>query len=385
MRENNLKSIVFIFLVVFVSGFFSCSVYAENDSNVDWNKPETIDPLDENIGDFLDGDLQLYRQEADNAYRSGDYEKAARYYLLVARYNSSDAVAIYNLACCYGLLGEAKLAGKYIERAVKAGYENISYIKTDPDFNNVRGQEPFDGAIKNAAKNIEAKIAALGQTIFINGTALFEGRIKLPENYDPNKAYPLLIGLHGLGSDADEFITLWNSFTKPEFIYVALQGHYPVLGENRIGYSWSLRIAQEEGMTNDDIFIAVEYIAQTASGIAKNYKISDTFVMGFSQGATFTYLAGINYPELFEGIFCFGGRFPADLLSEQAVKNASDKLRIFISHGKNEPGNSFTQAITSREALKSYGYDVKFSPHDGAHVPPPPIVMYEFQRWMKEK
>ena len=385
MKIERYYTALSILISMLIIAFLNTISFAGDDQKVDWSKPETIDPLDEHIGDFLDIDINAYRQQAEQAYRTGDYQQAARYYLLLVRYDAYDIVSIYDLACCYGLLGETKLAAKYLERAVKAGYNDLEHIKSDTDFDKVRGQKYFDDALNNISKLIETKQEALGQMLLINGKAIFEARIKFPQNYDPEKSYPLLIGLHGKGGNADSFITLWNSFFEPDFIYVALQGAYPVITGAEIGYSWTLAVSDDSGVPDDDIYMAAEYIAQTAGGIAKNYKISQTYLMGFSQGATFAYLTGISYLELFDGIFCFGGRFPAALLSEEAVKNAASKLRVFLSHGKNEPGDSYTQAITAREALKSYGYDVTFSPHDGAHEPPPPIIMYEFQRWMKEK
>jgi len=385
MKIKISDTILNILIVLLIVISFNQISRAGDDQKVDWNNPETINPFDEHIGDFLDVDINTYRKQAEQSYRSGDYRQAARYYLLLARYDAYDIVSIYDLACCYGLLGETKLAAKYLERAVKAGYNDIEHIKLDTDFDKVRSQKLFDDAMINIAKLIEAKQESLGQMLLINGKAIFEARIKLPKNYDPEKSYPLLIGLHGKGGNADSFITLWNSFFEPDFIYVALQGAYPVITAAEIGYSWTLGVANDSGVPDDDIYMAVEYIAQTAGGIAKNYKISKTYLMGFSQGATFAYLTGISYPDRFDGIFCFGSRFPANLLSEEAVKNAAGKLRVFLSHGKNESGDSYNQAITAREALKSYGYDVTFRGYDGGHEPPPPIIMYEFQNWMKEE
>jgi phospholipase/carboxylesterase len=385
MKTKLSKTIHYILTSLLIAISFFGFSFADDISKPDWNKPETIDPLNEHIGDFLDIDINAYLKQAEDAYQSGDYRQAARYYLLLARYDAYDIVSIYDLACCYGLMGETKLAAKYLERAVKAGYNDIEHIKSDADFNKVRGQKPFDDAMNNIARLIQTKQESLGKTLLINGKAIFEARIKFPKNYDPEKSYPLVIGLHGRGGNADSFITLWDSFFEPDFIYVALQGAYPVITGAEIGYSWTLGASDYSGVPDDDILMAVEYIAQTAGGIAKSYKISETYLMGFSQGATFAYLTGINFPDRFKGIFCFSGRFPAKLLTDEAVKNAAGKLRVFISHGKSEPADSYTQATTTREALKSYGYDVTFSPHDGGHEPPPPLIMYEFQRWMKEK
>ena len=82
--------------------------------DIDWTHPETIEPLLKGIGDFLDVELNTYRKKARDAYQSGKYEESAKYYLALLRYDIHDAISIYNLACCYGLMGEEALATKYL-------------------------------------------------------------------------------------------------------------------------------------------------------------------------------------------------------------------------------------------------------------------------------
>jgi len=381
LSKTVLSILIFLLIAIFTNQFS----FADDIPKVDWNNPATINPFEENIGDFLDIDINAYRLKGDLAYRSGNYEEAARYFLLLARYNYRDAVSIYNLASCCALLGKEQLAAKYLDYAVKAGFEDIEHLKRDPDFDKVRGKAYFDSAFVTVEKYIKQRWAQLGQVIYVNGSALFMGRIKLPENYDPEKTYPLLIGLHGYGSSPDEFITMWERFDSPEFIYVAPQGQYPLLGDNRIGYSWSLGIPAEENRPDGGLMLAEEFITDMIGGLSQRFKIGNVYLMGFSQGARMAYLTGINHPEQFAGIFCFGGRLPIKMFTEEAIENAAGKLRVFISHGKNELGDSYNQAIVAREALKSYGYDVTFRAHDGAHEPPPPLIMYEFHNWMKEK
>jgi len=151
MKIKISDTILNILIVLLIVISFNQISRAGDDQKVDWNNPETINPFDEHIGDFLDVDINTYRKQAEQSYRSGDYRQAARYYLLLARYDAYDIVSIYDLACCYGLLGETKLAAKYLERAVKAGYNDIEHIKLDTDFDKVRSQKLFDDAMINIA------------------------------------------------------------------------------------------------------------------------------------------------------------------------------------------------------------------------------------------
>jgi len=47
-------------------------------------------------------------------------------------------------------------------------------------------------------------------TIYFKSSSLFKCKIKLPDNYNKNKKYPLLIGLHGGNGSPEQFITIWD-------------------------------------------------------------------------------------------------------------------------------------------------------------------------------
>ena len=52
-----------------------------------------------------------------------------------------DPLMLYNAACCYARLGEKKIAVDTLRASVIAGLEDYDWIKTDPDFDNIR-EEP---------------------------------------------------------------------------------------------------------------------------------------------------------------------------------------------------------------------------------------------------
>ncbi len=49
-----------------------------------------------------------------------------------------DTVMLYNAACFYSKLGEKKLAIETLTNAIDSGYQDIEWIKRDPDFDNIR-------------------------------------------------------------------------------------------------------------------------------------------------------------------------------------------------------------------------------------------------------
>ena len=77
-------------------------------------------------------------------------------------------------------------------------------------------------------------------TIYFKSVALFKCGIKLPKNYDPNKSYKLVIGLHGGGSSIEKFINIWDDVENTDFIYAVPQGPYAWFLNEKFGYDWAL-------------------------------------------------------------------------------------------------------------------------------------------------
>jgi predicted esterase len=294
----------------------------------------------------------------------------------------SDGGSIYNLACCYGILGEAELAALYIERAYNAGFEDIGHMSWDPDFENVRGEDVFDDKLKTLFESAEEAEARLGDVLYFDSPVYFECRVYLPDNYDPNKTYTLVVGLHGFGSNHDRFITLWEKFADRELIYASPQAPYPFLVGNGIGYSWANWIPGHRWMSERATLMTENYIAHVVKNLQHKYKVSDTYLMGFSQGCAFTYQAGIKNHELFKGLICFGGWLDVDWIGEAAIEAAKD-LRIFIVHGTEDRMVEFAAGEESRDHLEGLGYDVTFYEFDGAHTVPEEALQAA-EAWMNE-
>jgi phospholipase/carboxylesterase len=340
------------------------------DRAVDWSRPETIDPLREGISDFLEVDLGPYRAEALRAFRERRYEDAARNWLFLLRHRHDDVESLYNLACAYARLGKPEQAADNMVRAVLAGMRDFEHIRTDEDLAGVRQDEYF----RERMAAIERLEASLGQAIYVEATKLVKCRIKLPPAYDPDREYPLLIGLHGNGGNADDFIRLWQAFDKQDFIFAAAQGAYPrsdAVADANGHYSWGIQ-SLDHGLWSRADPLGVEQIRSLVDAIADRFRVGKVYLMGFSQGAAFTYMAGIRHPERFAGIICIGGRLPEtgksySVLTEEDIENGKE-LPVLIAHSREDGAISFGHSVRAKKRLKRYGYQVTFHEYEGGHV-----------------
>jgi len=355
---------------------------ADSQPVVDWTNPETLDPMNPTLGSFLDIDLQAWQRTASEAYQSGDYEKAAKYYLAYVRCNVQDAQSVYNLACCYGLMGDADLAASYLKRAVKAGFTDIGWIQKDTDFDNVRGTEVFDTTMATLETEAADREAALGERIFTESSAMFGCRIRTPENFDPSQSHTLVIGLHGYGDNADHFIGLWKRFTAPDFIFAAPETPYPFTGGSQIGYSWGVEgPGVNEELWRRSMEMTDGYIANLVSDLKRRYQIDRVFLLGFSQGAFLTYTTGIRHHDLFTGLIVFGGGLEEDGLTDEELAAGKD-LRIFIAHGNEDQVIEYQLGVQARDKLMAHGYDVTWHEFAGGHTVQPEALQAA-EEWMK--
>ncbi|MBN1948428.1 MAG: hypothetical protein JW784_01665, partial [Candidatus Cloacimonetes bacterium] len=187
-------------------------------------------------GNFLDIDRQEILNQAWEHYQHQEWEKSATSYLEALQLNIEDNSNIYNLACCYGLLGKPYLAGLYLQRAFTAGFRNFEHVRIDPDFNPVRNDPGFIKIMSNL-ETIYEKSQNMEQRYFRYPSFLNYGLI-LPANYQPETEYPLLVMLHGLGDNTENFAGI--AVDIQNMIIVVPETPYAIPAGNRLGYSWPL-------------------------------------------------------------------------------------------------------------------------------------------------
>lgn len=338
------------------------------------------DPLAPGAGDFLDVDVAEYMEQAEAAYRAGRVEDAARLYLTYLRSDVYDARAIYNLACCYGLLGKADLAALYLRRAYDAGFTDVAFAAGDADFDGVREVEPFASTL--AELRADAEIGGDARTLYMQAPALLPCYVILPDGYDPVEPRTMVVALHGVGSTAAEFAKLRKKFADPDFIFAVPEAPYPVPLKRGIGYSWRADVPQLESVARESYAASSLYVLELVGALRGRYNVGDVYVLGFSQGGGLAYGVAIKNPAVFTGLICCGAPFlSAELTAEEL--DAADGLRVFIAHGKAEAGVPYGEAEAAYELLSAYGYDVTFRGFDGGHGIPGDVAA-EIGKWIRE-
>lgn len=329
-----------------------------------------IDPLAAGVLDGLAFDSAALDKQAMLLYQSGNYMDAARVYLGLVQRNPANGAALYSLACCYGLLGKDELAGKCLKLAYGAGWTELDWAKGDPDFALVRNKPAFDAAMSALTAQVAEKQAGLGELVHFTAQSYLPCRVLLPSGYDPQKAYPLVVGLHGYGDNHEHFTALRKKLGDIPAIFAVPEAPYPFPEGNSIGYSW-MEGGDEK---SDEPWHAVtklteQYVMDAVHGLQARYKVSETYLLGFSQGCGLTYMVGIDNAPEFAGLICCGGWLDTEWLGPEKLA-AGKTLRVFIVHGNEDKTVEFAAGTGARDKLKELGYDVTFFEFKGAHRVP---------------
>ncbi len=327
----------------------------------------SIDPFDDALLTEQTVNTTEFTAMAEDLYLAGEHFEAARYYIAALKVKPGDSSVLYNLACCYGLLGKGKFAAVYLRRAFDAGFTDIQHMMQDSDFTNVRDDADFKQAFDKILADSDRREKTLGQTVNIEATALFRCRVHLPSDYSPDNKYKLLVGLHGWGDKHENFIRMWRGFEKDQFIYAAPQAPYPFGDPGEVGYSWTCMTPEGEGDFQKSAIMTIDYVASVVEYLKQRYSVSEVYLMGFSQGATFTYLVGLNHPKLFSAIFPIGGWLEKDAVSDDLL-NGAKSLKVRILHGLKDDRVPHDAAVNALDVLTTYGYDVSLFDYDEAHT-----------------
>lgn len=181
-----------------------------------------------------------------------------------------------------------------------------------------------------------------------------DGLIVVPDTYRADAPAPLVLMLHGAGSDA-------RSGLRP-LQDLANEAGLILLAPDSRGRTWDVAI----GGYGPDVAFINRALEQTFARYAVDP--ARIAIEGFSDGASYAISLGITNGDLFTNVMAFspGFSWPGDEVG---------KPRLFVSHGVHDgvlPIDQCSRRIVPR--LRRAGYNVDYREFDGGHAYPPEIV-----------
>jgi phospholipase/carboxylesterase len=212
----------------------------------------------------------------------------------------------------------------------------------------------------------------------------------IPQRYEPNYAYPLLVLFHARGGDEEQMVRSMPALSWRNYVGLSLRGPDLYVRRGRLeGNSWGPAFARPDRMAprvspelseaeivrrrlrgaeidpvdslEDGIFNAIR---QTRKAL--HVHSERIFLVGVGEGAAVAYRIGLSYPERFAGVVAINGWLPGGFRPLGRLRSCRE-LRILVVHGEWNTRVPVQAVRREVATLRAGGLQVAFQTYPCAH------------------
>jgi len=196
---------------------------------------------------------------------------------------------------------------------------------------------------------------------------------------------PLLIMLHGYGSDENDLFSFASELPK-ELLIISARAPYPMHPYGNAWYAINFDAEKGKWNDNDQSKKSRDLIAAFIDEIIEKFPVDKNNVnlLGFSQGAILSYAVALTYPEKVKNIIALSGYINHDILPENLVNKNYNHLDFYCSHGSLDQVIPVNWARQTGPFLKSLDIKYVYSEFPIGHGINPQNF-FEFKNWLEEK
>ncbi|WP_378935756.1 alpha/beta hydrolase [Metabacillus herbersteinensis] len=187
--------------------------------------------------------------------------------------------------------------------------------------------------------------------------------LRRPRQIDPNKTYPALFVMHGIGSNEQNMLSLVNGLEEQFYIF-SIRGHL----EQPPGFAYFT--IQGYGKPHREVFDqAISKLRSFIDYASDQYPLdlSQLYLLGFSQGAILSMTLGLTLGDRIKGIIALSGYIPAFVKDEYNVKSVN-QMSLFISHGEMDQVLPYEWGKDNNEYFQGLGATVMFKTYQEGHT-----------------
>ncbi|MCA8936160.1 MAG: hypothetical protein KDB68_08125 [Planctomycetes bacterium] len=193
----------------------------------------------------------------------------------------------------------------------------------------------------------------------------------LPKGYDAGRAWPMVMALHGMGHTHDIMRRYMTALLDRPWMWVFPRGVYPFEMRQpekiRIGYAWYLYTGDQPDL-RASMALSAQHLLNVQDLVRKDYPISHSAVVGFSQGGYLSGYVAPHHPERFKAAASLGGRLKHEFLDDVPT-TARETVALAQFHGGRDANVSENLAREGLDKCAEAGFKDThfFSDPDAAH------------------
>jgi phospholipase/carboxylesterase len=209
-----------------------------------------------------------------------------------------------------------------------------------------------------------------------------EHNYKAPTN--PSEASPVIIMLHGFGSDENDLFS-FASELPDSYAIISLKAP---ISMQPSGNAWYNIYFDDTGGKVSDIEQAIksrDLIRDCIDEIIEKYNVQkdNITLLGFSQGTILSFAVALSYPEKIKNVIGLSGCIDEDLLADGFENNNFSNLNIYSSHGSVDQVIPVSWARKTEPFLKKLNINCTYSEFPVGHGVAPQNF-HEFKEWLEK-
>lgn len=225
---------------------------------------------------------------------------------------------------------------------------------------------------ESGSRSAEAAAFARARTFDARRT-----RILLPEPYEPNYAYPLVVWFHDAGGSERELPRVMSRISTQNYIGLSLRGPLACGETLSAGFRWPTDGSDLDGLLAD--------LRAVVGTVRREWHVhSERIVLaGHGEGAALALRLLLARPEWFFGAVALSARLPKSHAAPGAFRELHGKP-VLLGVGVQDPRASVGDVVTTGRVLNAAGLKVATRVFDGACDLTPELGR-EVDRWIMDE
>lgn len=199
-----------------------------------------------------------------------------------------------------------------------------------------------------------------------------------PLHYEQGYPYPLIVWLHGQGSDERQLMRIMPLVSMRNYVAIAPRGVSVRTGPSEVEtYGWS---------PSDEVMQEAEHRVFDCIELAnRRFNVSPrrVFLAGFDCGGTMAFRLAMNHPRQFAGVLSLGGAFPTGRAPLARLPEAR-QLSVFLAAGRRSATYGEAEVCGDLRLMHTAGLSITLRLYPCGHELTPQMLG-DVDRWIIEQ
>jgi phospholipase/carboxylesterase len=200
-----------------------------------------------------------------------------------------------------------------------------------------------------------------------------------PLRYTPSYPYPLIVWLHGHGSDERQLVRVMPLVSMQNYLAVAPRGTLIAASEAGKGECFGWQQSEEH------VQEAEQRIFDSIDVVRRKFHINEEriFLAGFDCGGTMAFRVAMSCPSRFAGVLSLCGSFPTGRTPLARVTEAR-RLPVFLAAGRDDTTYTVADVCGDLRLLHAAGLSITLRQYPSGHELPTQMLA-DANRWIMDQ